>query len=176
MTVQEIEAALLRQLPIKKQHLPNNGVLTKEFSPENILVIICGLASIYLPSPRNKIVEYFDVNNKTYDRYVNQFFTNLKRVNEVVRSYGVFSSRYKDFSDAFWDHHNTKGERGKSGLILSHILSSKREFREFVKEDNIFTESDFSAFFIYNKAQLTMNYLNLYSKEKKFFDFLDYAF
>jgi hypothetical protein len=175
MNIQEIESAVLKQLPFRKQHLPVSGLVTKDFSPQNILVIICGLASVYLPEPRKKIVEFYDITPKVYDLYIKDFYSHLDRVNEVIRMYGV--KGYKEFSEAFWVRHNPEcmGEKYKSGTILSHILSSKREFREFVREDNVFREGDFTSFFVYNKSQLTKNFLNLYSK-KHYVDFLEMAY
>lgn len=181
MNIQDIEKTLLQQLPNKKQHLPVAGLVTKEYSPENIMVIICGLSSIYLKDPKKAVTGFYDISQKLYDKYVRDFFLNMLRVDEIVRSYGVDPRKkdfYKIFSEEFWKRHNkdSGGEIGKSGVILSHILSSKREFREFVKEDNIFIESDFTSFFIYNKAQLTKNGLNLYSKGKTYVDFLAMAY
>ena len=176
MTIQEIEKAVLCQLPFRKQHLPPAGQITKDFSPENILVIICGIASIYVTDPRKKIIEFYDIKPRVYDNYIREFYAHMDRVKELFESYGVRSKMYKDFSEAFWEKHNTDymGEKYKCGLILSHILSSKREFRELVKK-GIFKEGDFTSFFVYNKSQLTKNFLNLYSK-KHYVDFLEMAY
>lgn len=181
MKIQDIERAVLCQLPNRKQHLPSAGMVTKDFSPENILIIICGLASVYIKDPKKTSTEYYDMTEKEYSEYVRDFFMHLLRVNEVVRSYGINTKNkdfYKQFAEAFWKKHNKNsgGEIGKCGVILSHILSSKREFREFVRDDNIFREGDFTSFFVYNKAQLTKNFLNLHSKEKKYVDFLEMAY
>lgn len=177
MTIQEIENAVLRQLPFKKQHLTVTGLVTKDFSPENILVIICGLGSVYITDPRKKIVEFYDITPRVYDCYVREFCWHMDRVKEVFEQYGVKTKMYRDFSEAFWEKHNTNyaGEKYKCGLILSHVLSSKREFRELVKR-GIFKEGDYTSFFVYNKSQLTKNFLNLYRKEKKYVDFLEMAY
>lgn len=181
MNIQDIERAVLRQLPFRKQHLPPSGQVTKDFSPENILIIICGLASVYIKEPKKACTEYYDMSEREHGRYVRDFFGHLLRVREVVRAYGINPRNkdfYKLFSEEFWKKHNkgSGGEIGKSGIILSHILSSKREFREFVREDDIFREGDFTSFFVYNKAQLSKNFLNLRSKERKYVDFFEMAY
>jgi hypothetical protein len=179
MKIQEIENALLRQLPFKKQHLPVQGLITKDFSPENVMLIICGLSSVYIPNPKTAITEFYDIKPKEYDIYVYHFLDHLDRVNEIMRAYGVntkLSDHYEAFSNAFWRVHNPEGQNYKLGTLLSHILSSKREFREFLKKETIFKEGDFTSFFVYNKSRLTRNCLFLASKETEYVDFLDMAF
>jgi hypothetical protein len=178
MTLQEIENAVLRQLPNRKQHLPTNGLVTKEFSPENIFVIICGMASVYLTDPQKTVTEFYDITPKEYYKYVADFTRHLSRVKQVIEGYGVSISEpdyYTKFSKVFWEKHNqnTLGEKYKSGLILSHLLSSKREFRE---KNTTLREGDFTSFFIYNKARLTRNYLFLSSTKKTYVDFLAMAY
>lgn len=168
MKIQDIEKAVLKQLPSKGDHLIcKDNFLSRPGAKKDRhldigMVILCGLSSIYLPDAQGKIVAHYDIDNKGYRTNLGVFEKHLNRVSEIINEYG--GSDYKSFSEAFWIKHNSRaeGERLKSGVILSHILSSKREFSNFIKWNPVFQHEDYLSFFIYNKAQLAKNFLSLH--------------
>lgn len=188
MTVQEIESAVLKQLPFRKKE----ALLNREFAKKDIfkdagMIIISGLSSIYINDARKAITGYYDINSKKYEENVRAFNKHIGRVAEVMRCYGVKPEEpdfYRKFSEAFWIKHNTKtaGDMFKSGVILSHVLSynntnNNNSFWDSLNEESFFRKSDFVSFFIYNKTNLTKNYLFLSkTKEKKYVDFLNFAY
>lgn len=182
MTIQEIEKAVFKQLLGRKEKLLLSNFVTKDSCHDAGLIIICGFASIYLNEAERVVTRYYDINAKEYANKVRIFFKHMRRVVDVVESYGVKTNEpdfYKRFAGVFWDAHNKDyaGERYKSGIILSHILSSKREFRNFLKDNSNFAEGDYTSFFIYNKVQLTKNFLFFQKpSEKGYVDFLGFAY
>ena len=183
MTIQEIEKAVSKQLPGRKENLLLSNFITKDSLHDAGMVIICGFASIYLNDPEKTVIRYYDINAREYSNKVRIFFKHMKRVVEIVESYGAKAKGpgfYKEFDHVFWDTHNPNpnGEEYKSGIILSHVLSSKREFRNFVKNNKShFEEGDYTSFFIYNKVRLTKNYLFFQKPvEKEYVDFLGFAY
>lgn len=181
MTIQEIEKAVLRQFPRRKeQQLLNYTYILKDKFLDKAMVVICGLSSVYLSDPEKKVTSYFDINRKGYNTNVNLFVRSLARVSEIISSYGIdvrSPNAYRQFSDRFWHINNAlcTGEIGKSGVILSHILSSKKEFSNFTKTFGVFEEGDFDAFMIYNKAKLATNYLQMNFPTLKKQEFVDIA-
>lgn len=169
MKIQDIEQAVLKQLPSKGDHLigKDNSFLNRPGAKKDRhmdigMVIICGLSSIHFADAQKKIVSHYDIDNKGYYKNVTVFEKHLNRVSEIINLHGA--KDYKSFSVIFWDKYNkyTDGERLKSGIILSHILSSKREFSLFIKDKPVFGDEDYLSFFIYNKAQLAKNFLSLH--------------
>ncbi len=183
MTIQEIEQAVRKQLPFKKeQHLflRTNG--EKDYLADAGMIIICGLASVYISKPQEKIISHYDVTQKSYQKYVKLFTANIERVSEIMSSYGVnlgSKTLYKDFKEAFWMKHNiiSPGDIYKTGIRLSDVLSGRKEYRKFLKEhESCFRDNDFTAFFIYNKAQLTKNILGLKKTNINYVDLLYFGF
>lgn len=181
MKIQDIEQAVMKQLPSKRYHEPGKediffnrpGVKKDRFLDIGMLMI-CGLSSVYIPDAQKRIVAHYDVDNKSYIRNVNAFGRHLNRVSEIINEYGAYD--YKSFSDLFWRRHNnnTAGEPLRSGIILSHVVSSKREFTQFIRDNPVFTDEDYFSFFIYNKAQLAKNYLSLNFPLKKNRPYVDH--
>jgi hypothetical protein len=172
MKIQEIETAVMKQLPFKRYHEPGkadqflNCVNVKKDRYLDIgMVIICGLSTIYLNESQKKVVAYYDITPKGFNTNVTVFNKHLARVAEIMHFYGA--KDYKDFSEKFWTKHNqaTAGEIFKSGIILSHVVSSKKEFSKFIKDNTELKDEDYLSFFIYNKTHLTKNYLSLRKKE-----------
>lgn len=176
MRIQDIEKAVLKQLPSKGDHLIgkdecflNRPGVKKDRYLDIGLVLICGLSVVYIPDAQKKVVKHYDIDNKGFNNNVAVFNKHLKRVSEIIKSYGA--KDYKHFTEIFWMNHNPEcaGEPFKSGIILSHILSSKKEFSKFIKDNPVFKHEDYLSFFIHNKAQLSKNYLAL---QKQYVDCL----
>lgn len=192
MTIQNIETALRKQLPGKKEA---NSFLSGStydnyktyFSSDSsksttALIIFCGLCRVYINEAPKKVASYYDIVPKEFNHYAALFTSHCDRIGEVIKSYGVnitLPGAYKKFAVAFWHKHNivSAGEVNKSGIILSHVISSKKEYNHFLKnEDSCLKESDFVSFYIFNKAQLTKNYLTLGAKHKEFVELVSFGY
>jgi hypothetical protein len=169
MKIIQIEAALRKQIAFRKEaaFLMRTDVV-KDALMDAGMVIICGLSMIYTPESEraeDKIVKLYDINLKQFRKYAGLYFKHIDRAAVVIASYGIdikAPNFYKLFADKFWITHNegAKTEPFRTGVMLSHILSSRREYNVFLnKHVSHFTEDDFTSFFIFNKAQLTKNYL-----------------
>lgn len=165
MKLLDIEKAVMKQLPKKKYHEPGKGDLSnrpdvkKDRYLDLGMVIICGLANYYISDPKETILAHYDITSKSYNTNVNSFERHIKRVSQIIECYGA--TDYLSFAEIFWDKHNelSAGDKMKSGILLSHVLSSKREFSRFIADNPIFDDEDYLSFFIHNKAKLAKNYL-----------------
>ena len=180
MKIQEIEIAVLKQLPFRKSDALNNREFaTKDIFRDAGMIIVCGLASAYIDDARKVAVNYYDINKEKYLNNVRSYHSHVSRIGELMEYYGVKieePNSYRNFSNAFWRRHNegSNHEPYKDGVILSHVISSKRTFTNFLQDP--FIERDYVSFFVYNKAQLAQNYLRLHRQDKEYVNFLQMAF
>lgn len=183
MKIQAIEAALRKQIPFRKeQHFFMRTDVTKDALMDAGMVIICGLASVYVPGAEEQAIKLYDLNAKLFKKYSTLYFKHIDRTALIIESYGISlkaENFYKQFSNKFWLTHNVGSnlEPFKTGVLLSHILSSRREYNIFLKNHpSHFLEEDFTSFFIFNKAQLTKSYLRQRMPTEKFVDLKDLGY
>ena len=183
MKIQQIEAALRKQLPFRQeQHFFMRTDVTKDALMDAGMVIICGLSSVYVTSAEEAAVKLYDLNPRLFKKYSTLYFRHIDRAALIIASYDINLKApdfYKQFSNKFWLTHNVGSEDTpfKTGVMLSHVLSSRREYNIYLKNHTShFQEDDFTSFFIFNKAQLTINYLRQKLTPEKWIDSIDMGY
>ena len=128
------------------------------------MYLICGLASVYVLDAEDTAIKLYDLNARLYKKYASLYFKHITRAAEVMKFYGIdleVPDFYRQFSNKFWHSHNDSGQPYRSGFVLSDLLSARREYNVFLncETNKIFQEDDYTSFLVFNKAQLTKNYL-----------------
>ncbi len=128
-------------------------------------------------------VKFYDINQSQFDKYVSLYFKHIDRVAGIITAYGIdfkTTGFYRRFSNKFWDIHNpgSNTDSYKTGLILSDVLSSRREYNLLLESptNSLWKEDDFTSLLIYNKSQLTKNCLRLNAITEKYVDLRDLGY